>query len=210
MSNSVERHHSETQAAMFPPPAPSPHHHRTHDLDDLHSIDAPPLTRPSKRRKSGFFEQTPALTSPDNPTMDKLCKTITSLASIQERSINQAAELQQRKLDGKASIHYTTSNYLKRIGTEDGQSPAPSITPLASEMVGASKRKHVAAELLLLCLNNDNIRCVTTPGFNEALITGCLTTKKSDEPSHFSPFGVASSALPHGARLFVSNLMYNK
>ena len=190
ISAAVEQHHSETQAAMFPPPAPS---HRARELDDLDSIDPPPLARPSKRRKSGFFEQPPTLSSPDNPTMDKLCKTITSLATIQERSLNQAAELQQRKLDGKASIHYTTSNYLKRIGTEDGQSPAPSITPLAGEMVGASKRKHVAAELLLLCLNNDNIRCVTTPGFTEALITGCLTSKKSDEPSHFSPFGVASS-----------------
>ena len=80
-----------------------------------------------------------------------------------------------------------------RVGTEDGQSPTLCITPLAGEMVGASKRKHVAQELLLLCLNNDNIRCVTTPGFTEALITGCLTTRKTSEPSHFSPFGVASS-----------------
>ena len=192
MSTKVEHHHSATQAAMFPPQEPNSHQQSKDDLNDLDSLDHPAPSRPSKRRKSGFFDQPEAPTL-HNQAVDKLCLTISSLAHIQERSINQAAELQQRKLDGKASIHYTTSNYLKRIGTEDGQTPAPSITQLASEMVGASKRKHVAQELLLLCLNNENIRCVTTPGFTEALITGCLTTRKSSEPSHFSLFGVASS-----------------
>ena len=192
MSSRVERHHSAIQTTMFPPPESTNHDQPADDLDDLDSINPLANSRPSKRRKSGFFDQ-PEPTILASPAVEKLCMTISSLAQIQERSINQAAELQQRKLDGKASIHYTTSNYLKRIGSEDGQTPAPSITPLAGEMVGASKRKHVAAELLLLCLNNDNIRCVTTPSLTEALITGCLTSKKSSEPSHFSPFGVASS-----------------
>ena len=53
----------------------------------------------------------------NNAAVDKLCKTTHSLAQMQERSINQQEELQQRKLDGKSSIHYTTLNYLKRIGT---------------------------------------------------------------------------------------------
>ena len=60
-------------------------------------------------------------------------------------------------------------------------------------MVGASKRKHVAQELLLLCLNNDNIHCNTTPSLIEALITGAITSKKPMEPSQFSPFGLATS-----------------
>ena len=60
-------------------------------------------------------------------------------------------------------------------------------------MLGASKRKHVAQELFVLCLNNDGLYCSTTPGFIEALITGAITSKKPMEPTPFSPFEVSPS-----------------
>ena len=71
---------------------------------------------------------------------------------MQEANITQQALMQQQRLDGHQTIHYTVENNLRRIRTINGQNLAPAMTRLAVEMVGA-KKKYIALELSQLEVN---------------------------------------------------------
>jgi hypothetical protein len=120
------------------------------------------------------------------------------LAKIQEEAINQQSRLHQNKLDGLQSIHFTTENFLRRVATQDGQSLAPSITPLARMML-SSKKKDVSLELFMLELNARGIRCQITPAFLDALFSGNIASKSTSEIPNASSFGCAVSMV--GTRL---------
>ena len=65
----------------------------------------------------------------------RLVDCVGSLAKIQEETLNQQFYLHQNKLDGFQSIHFTAENFLRRVGTKDGQSMALAITVLARTML---------------------------------------------------------------------------
>jgi hypothetical protein len=115
-----------------------------------------------------------------------------NLAKIQEEALNQQSRLHQNKLDGFQSIHFTTENFLLRVGTEDGQSAAAAISPLARAML-QSKKKDVALELFMLELNSRGIRCQITTAFLDALFTGNLSGKSTSNVPNASSFGCSSS-----------------
>ena len=98
----------------------------------------------------------------------------------------------QSKLDGRQSIHFTTSNFIRRISSNDGQNMTPALTPLATSML-SSKKKDVALELFMLELNARGIRCQITLAFLDALFTGNIATKLALEIPQASSFGCAVS-----------------
>ena len=104
--------------------------------------------------------------------------------------MNQQAKIQQRKLDGQETIHYTVANNLRRIETIDGQNMAPSMAHLAIEMMGA-KKKHITLELFYLELSDKGICCQITPAIRKALFIGSFSAKSSTTPAPIGPFSCA-------------------
>ena len=73
---------------------------------------------------------------------------------MQEANITQQAMMQHQMLDGLQTIHYTIDDILR--GSEpDYQNLAPTITRIATEMVGA-KKKYIALDLFQLEINSIN------------------------------------------------------
>ena len=124
--------------------------------------------------------------------MSKLNDCIMGLCKIQESAIQQIATIQQRKIDGHQTIHYTGKNTMKQLGTMDENSPAPSITLLAKEILGA-KRRDTADNVLILYLNDKGVCCQVIPQLAEALCTCNLVPKNPFEPAAFGPFAAATS-----------------
>ena len=95
-------------------------------------------------------------------------------------------------MDGLQTIHFTASNFIRRISSNDGQTMAPALTPLATSMLSC-KKKDVALELFMLELNERGIRCQITPAFLDALFTGNIAIKSASEIPQASSFGCAVS-----------------
>ncbi len=124
--------------------------------------------------------------------MTQLGSSVTQLAKVQEQNYNLQAQLQERKELGKKPIHYTTTNFFLRAGTTDGMSEADSLTPLAAEMLGSRKQNH-AYNILLLTLNEGNIKCDVHPQMIDAMCTGNLVSRNPFEPSAFSLYNCPPS-----------------
>ena len=129
---------------------------------------------------------------PPSSAIKKLGDVVIGLTKMQESYINQQALMQQQRLDGLQTIHYTVDNNLRRIGTTDGQTMAPTITRLATEMVGA-KKKYIALELFQLEINSRGIRCQITPAMLDALFIGNFGAMNSASPAPVGPFSCAVS-----------------
>ena len=66
---------------------------------------------------------------------------------------------------------------MKHLGMIYGIVASPSITMITREMLG-TKKKDIAHNLLLLSINDNDIRCEVTPQLTEALCNGNLILRK--------------------------------
>ena len=147
---------------------------------------------PGAATGAGATQQPLSFALTADSSLNKLVDCVTGLTKMQESFITQQSNHHQIKMDGLQSIHFTTSNFIRRISSTDGQNMTPSLTPLATSML-SSKKKDVALELFMLELNARGIRCQITPAFLDALFTGNIATKSASEIPQASSFGCAVS-----------------
>ena len=141
---------------------------------------------------AGASQQFLSLAPTADSSLNKLVDCVAGLTKMQESFITQQSQHHQSKLDGLQSIHFTASNFIQRISSNDGQTMAPAHTPLATSMLSC-KKKDVTLELFMLKLNKRGIRCQITPAFLHALFTGNIATKSASEIFRASSFGCAVS-----------------
>ena len=121
---------------------------------------------------------------------------MSKLVQVSETYFNNMNTLatNQAQQNSIGKVHYTVENFLRRAGTEDGEDPAASITPLARELLTLPKSsKHIAHNLVQLALKNSNVKCELSPHILSSLMSGDLLSKKAFNPSPFSPYSCPSS-----------------
>ena len=112
---------------------------------------------PGAATGAGATQQPLSFALTADSSLNKLVNCVAGLTKIQESFITQQSQHHQSKLDGLQSIHFTSSNFIRRISSNDGQTMAQTLTPLATSML-SSKKKDVALELFMLELNARGVR----------------------------------------------------